>query len=66
MKSWRTTSVALTSLIAAMFEAASTLLDTNPETNPDWALIGGLAVVGWGFLSARDDKVTSEQAGAGK
>lgn len=40
------------------------LFDNNPVTNPDWGAVAGCVAACLGLLFARDNKVTSEQAGA--
>lgn len=62
--SWRTTSVGIAGLLALIGGAAKLVLDGDPSTNPDWNAVipAGLALIG--SLVARDNKVSSEEAGA--
>jgi predicted aconitase with swiveling domain len=64
MKSWRTTTSGVIAILLAFGAAAQALIDGNPATNPDWAAVGAAVMAGIGLLTARDHKVTSEQAGA--
>jgi hypothetical protein len=63
MKSWQTTVAGVTAILAIVVGVVKVLTDGDPATNPDWnAVVAGLSagVVG---LCARDNKVSSEQAG---
>jgi hypothetical protein len=40
------------------------LFDADPLTLPDWGAVGAAVMAGIGLLAARDNKVSSEQAGA--
>lgn len=62
--SWRTTLFGMGGLITVLAAAASALLDGKPETNPDWPSVMAAAAACIGLLFARDNKVTSAQAGA--
>ena len=42
------------------------LFDGNPSTEPDYAALVAAVMAGLGLIFARDNSVTSEQAGAGK
>lgn len=61
--SWRTTSAGVLAIVASVLGAAATLLDSDPKTNPDWPALIAAFTAGAGLLNARDNKVTSEQAG---
>ena len=63
--SWRTSLFGIGGLITVLAAAASALLDGNPATNPDWVAVVASASACIGLLFARDNKVTSAQAGAG-
>lgn len=62
--SWRTTAAGIVAILVAVLGAAQTLLDNDPKTNPDWISVGAAMTAGVGLLNARDNKVTSEEAGA--
>lgn len=63
-KSWQTTTAGLGALLTAIGGALPVLFDGDPTTNPDWAVLIPAIIAGAGLLFARDNKVTSEQAGA--
>lgn len=56
MKSWKTT---VAGVAALLFAAALALQDS-----PNWEAIAALAAGGFGLVFARDNDVTSEEAGA--
>lgn len=62
-KSWKTTTGAVCALVALILGAASAMLDDDPKTNPDWNNVA-IAAVAVGTMFARDNNVTSEEAGA--
>lgn len=62
--SWKTTAAGILSFIAVLAVNVSAFLDSNPETTPEWSAVGAAAVVAWGLFKARDNDVSSEQAGA--
>jgi hypothetical protein len=64
MKSWKTSTTGIVAVLAALANAASLLLDDNPATVPDWTATIAAISAGLGLIFARDNKVTSEQAGA--
>lgn len=64
MKSHRTTTTGILAILAALIAVAQSLTDGNAATNPDWAATAAAVMAGIGLLAARDNKVTSEQAGA--
>jgi len=64
--SWRTTALGIVSGIVMMLQQVQAVLDTDPNTSFSYeTFIAGLALLGLGAFS-RDNKVTSEQAGAKK
>ncbi len=66
MKSWKTTLAGIVAGLAMLFGEANKALDDDPNTNPSFEIIVlGLATMGIG-VAARDNNVTSEQAGAKK
>ena len=62
--SWRTTTAGIAAIVAALATAAVALFDADPLTTPDWGAVGAAFMAGDGLLAARDNKVSSEQAGA--
>jgi len=64
MKSWRTTGSAIAALITIASTAGGQLLDGDAATNPNWNLVLPLFFASITGLFARDNKVSSEAAGA--
>lgn len=64
MKSWRTTIFGAGGLLVVVANTVSALLDGDPLTNPDWSAVAGVVSIAIGLFFARDNKVTSEAAGA--
>lgn len=64
LKSYRTTLMGIVAILSAIVSAATPLLDTDPATNPDWTSVSAAIAGGLGLIFARDNKVTSEEAGA--
>ena len=64
MSSWRTSIFGTGGLLLVVASALSALFDGDPATMPDWASVAGAAAACIGLLFARDNKVTSEAAGA--
>lgn len=58
IKSWKTTTAGLAAIVAAGGAAVAAYPDIN------WALTGPAIAAGVGLLLARDNDVTSEEAGA--
>lgn len=63
LASWRTTILGFLALSGAVVQFGTALLDGDPSTVPDVDTVL-LALAGAGLMAARDNKVTSEQAGA--
>ena len=62
--SWRTTAVGVLGAICILCVQATAVLDTDPATNISFSeVFTALSVLGFG-LFARDEAVTSKQAGA--
>lgn len=64
-RSWKTTTAGVIALAVLLLNAAAAVLDDDPKTQPDFDAIG-VAALAVGTMFARDNNVTSEQAGAGK
>lgn len=65
MKSWKTTVVGILAGLSIILAQVSYLFDADPQTVFSVeAVFSALGIMGIGFF-ARDNNVTSEQAGAG-
>jgi hypothetical protein len=63
--SWKTTAVGILAGLSIILAQVSYLLDADPQTTFSLEVVfGALGIMGIGFF-ARDNNVTSEQAGAG-
>lgn len=65
-KSWRTTTCGVLAIIGSLIPAAIAFLDGDPATSVDIQAVG-IAIMGLfgggGLIAARDNKVSSEDAG---
>ena len=64
MKSWKTTVAGIAAILTAGGAALTAISDGNPATEPDYAALIAACIAGLGLLFARDNNVTSEDAGA--
>lgn len=64
MTSWKTTVTGIATILTAVSGVLIALFDGNPLTNPDWTATVAAITAGIGLITARDNNVTSEQAGA--
>ena len=62
--SWRTTTAGIAAIVVALGTAVGALFDADPLTIPDWGAVAAAVMASIGLLAARDNKVSSEQAGA--
>lgn len=63
LKSWKTTTIAILLALDAILHGAMGVLDNDPATNPDWALIMPLLITALGLLFARDSNKSSQDVG---
>jgi hypothetical protein len=61
MKSWKTT---ITGIITIITAACGAIMGVVNGTPVDWTVVIAAVVSGVGLITARDNKVTSEDAGA--
>jgi drug/metabolite transporter (DMT)-like permease len=64
MTSWKTTTAGIAAIVAALATAVGALFDADPVSMPDWGAVAAAVMAGVGLIAARDNGVTSEQAGA--
>lgn len=64
MKSWKTTTLGVLAVIAALCGALTALWDGDAATDPNWTAVGASLLVAIGLIFARDNDKTSEAAGA--
>lgn len=64
MKSWKTTVTGIATILGAICMALVAQFDNNPDTVPNWGAVVTAITAGIGLIAARDNGVTSEQAGA--
>ena len=64
MKSWKTTAAGVGAILVAVGAAMSAQFDADAATVPDWGAVLAAIIAGIGLIMARDNSVTSEQAGA--
>lgn len=63
---WRTTLAGALAAVLALADGLAKLIDQDPLTNPDYALIVSAVTAAVGLLFARDSNVTSKQLGLDK
>lgn len=62
--SWKTTVAGIAAFVAVLAAAIKAQLDGDPSTVADWNGVVAAAIILVGLLSARDNSVSSETAGA--
>lgn len=63
MKSWKTTATGIGAILVAVGGALSATFDTDPATIADWSAVVAAIIAGVGLIFARDNGVSSEEAG---
>ena len=58
-KSWRTTVLGITTILAAIAGLVQAFLDNDPNTNPDMTVAAAAILSGLGLIFARDAKATT-------
>lgn len=61
--SWKTTAAGIGAILVAVGGAMSAMFDADPATVPDWGAVIAAIIAGIGLITARDNNVSSEQAG---
>lgn len=64
MKSWKTSAAGIAAIVVAVASCVQAQFDGDPLTVPNWEVAIAAILSGLGLLFARDNGVTSEQAGA--
>lgn len=64
MKSWRTTVCGVLNFVGVLAVQLNAFFDNNDATVPNWELVAGAGILLIGLFFARDNKVSSEAAGA--
>jgi hypothetical protein len=63
MKSWKTTVAGIGAILVAVGSALSAMFDADPSTVADWGAVVAAIIAGVGLIAARDNGVSSEDAG---
>lgn len=63
-KSWKTTVTGIATILGAICVALVAQFDNDVATVPNWGGIVTAITAGIGLISARDNNVSSEEAGA--
>jgi anti-sigma-K factor RskA len=58
-KSWRTTVLGITTIVAAVAGIVQATLDSDPATNPDMTVAVAAILSGLGLIFARDAKASA-------
>ena len=62
-KSCKTSAAGIGAILVAVGSALSSMFDNNPATVADWGAVVAAVIAGIGLLAARDNGVSSEDAG---
>jgi uncharacterized membrane protein YhiD involved in acid resistance len=62
-KSWKTSAAGIGAILVAVGSALSATFDADPTTVADWGAVVAAVIAGIGLLAARDNGVSSEDAG---
>jgi hypothetical protein len=63
-KSWKTSLAGIATIGVVVFAALEAQFDGNPLTTANWGAVVASVIAGIGLLAARDNNVSSEEAGA--
>lgn len=63
MKSWKTTLSGIAGIVGLLGSALAAQFDADPTTVAQWAVVIPAVIASAGLLFARDNNVSSEQAG---
>jgi hypothetical protein len=58
-KSWRTTTLGITTILMAIAGVVQALVDNDPATNPDMTVAVAAVLSGFGLIFARDAKAAA-------
>ena len=64
MKSWKTTTAGIAAFITVLAGAVSAQFDADLSTVADWNAVVFAGIILIGLIKARDNNVSSEEAGA--
>lgn len=62
--SWKTTVLGVVLMVLAVCTQVKNVVDNDPATTFDWKVLVAGVTAGLGLMHARDNGVSSEQAGA--
>ncbi len=63
-KSWKTSAAGIAGIVGMLAQALAAQFDADPATVANWGIVIPATITALGLMFARDNNVTSEQAGA--